>query len=139
MQMAIPESKYTRRSLFRGRWLPVWQMSLGVVISAAIAIGGNLTVALINLGIFVAFSALFYFGAAGNETIGGLAAPRRDERWAMINQRAMAFAGTVLVLALIGGWVIELAKGNDGSPYSEVFVGGTIAYFAAALWLRFRS
>jgi hypothetical protein len=83
-------------------------------------------------------SALFYFGAR-NETIGGLAEPRRDERWAMINQRAMAFAGTVVVLILIAGWVIELANGNDGSPYSEIFAGGTIAYFAAALWLRFRS
>ena len=44
----------------------------------------------------------------------------------MINQRAMAFAGTVLVLVLIGGWVVELARGNDGSPYSEVFAGGVI-------------
>lgn len=57
----------------------------------------------------------------------------------MINQRAMAFAGTVLVLVLIGGWVVELARGNDGSPYSEVFAGGVVAYFAAALWLRSRS
>lgn len=138
MEMAIPESKYTRRSPFRGRWLPLWSLWLGMVLSAAIVIGGNLTVGLINLGIFVAFSALFYFGA-GNETIGGIAAPRRDERWAMINQRAMAFSGTVVVLALIGGWVIELVNGNDGSPYSELFAGGTIAYFAAALWLRFRS
>ena len=45
----------------------------------------------------------------------------------MINQRAMAFAGTVLVLVLIGGWVVELARGNDGSPYSEVFAGGVVA------------
>ncbi len=138
MEMAIPESKNTRHSPFRGRWLPLWSLSLGIVVSAAIAIGGNLTVALVNLGLFAAFSALFYFGA-GNETIGGIAAPRRDERWAMINKRAMAFAGTIVVLGLIGGWVVELANGNDGSPYSELFAGGTIAYFAAALWLRSRS
>ncbi|HEY6636068.1 MAG TPA: hypothetical protein VIZ61_00160 [Solirubrobacterales bacterium] len=138
MQMAIPESKYSRRRFARAPWLPVWSLFLGIVISTAMAIGGNLTIALVTLGLFVAFSALFYFGAR-NETIGGLAEPGRDERWAMINQRAMAFAGTVLVLILIGGWVVELANGNDGSPYSEVFAGGTIAYFAAALWLRFRS
>jgi len=138
MEMAIPESRHTRRSPFRGRWLPVWSLSLGVVVSAAVAIGGNLTVALINLGLFTAFAALFYFGA-GNETIGGLSAPRRDERWEMINQRAMAFAGTVVVLGLIGGWVVELAKGNDGNPYGTLFAAGTIAYFAAALWLRSRS
>jgi hypothetical protein len=109
------------------------------VLSAAIAIGGNLTVALINLGIFAVFSAAFYFGAAGNETISGIAAPGRDERWGMIHERAMAFTGTILALVLIVGWVVELANGGDGTPYSEIFAGGTIAYFAAALWLRTRS
>jgi len=28
---------------------------------------------------------------------------------------------------------------NDGSPHSEVFAGGVVAYFAAALWLGSRS
>jgi hypothetical protein len=108
------------------------------VFFAATAIGGNLTIAFVTLGIFVAFSAVFYFGTR-NETIAGLAEPRRDERWEMINQRAMAFAGTVVILILIGGFVVELANGNDGSPYSEVMAGGVIAYFAGALWLRSRS
>jgi hypothetical protein len=44
---------------------------------------------------------------------------------------------TVVILILIGG--IELANGRDGSPYSEIFGGGVIAFFVAALWLRFRS
>ena len=138
MEMAIPETKHTRHSLYRGRWLPVWSMSLGVVLSVAIVIGGNLTAGLINLGVFAMFSAFFYFGA-GNETVGGIAAPRRDERWEMIHERAMVFAGTVIVLGLIAAWVVDLANGNDGSPYSEIFAGGTIAYFATALWLRSRS
>ncbi len=139
MEMAIPESKDTRRSLFHGRWLPVWQMTLGVVISGAIAIGGNLTAALVNLGIFAVFSALFYFGAGGSETLGGIAEPGRDERWALIHQRAMALTGTVLALALIGAWVVDLARGGDGLPYSILFAAGTIVYFAAALWGRARS
>ena len=58
MEMAIPKSNHTRRSPFRGRWLPVWSLSLGVVLSGAILIGGNLTAALINLGVFAVFSAL---------------------------------------------------------------------------------
>jgi hypothetical protein len=80
----------------------------------------------------------FYFGA-GTETIRGLAAPRRDERWAMINQRATALVGTVVILIRIGGWPSELTNGHDGSPYSEVMGGGVIAFFVGATWLRFRS
>jgi len=138
MLTAIPESKSAKGQLFRRRWLPVWSLLLGVLIFTAMAIGGNLTWGFVTLGLFLAFSALFWFGE-GNETIGGLAGPRRDERWAMINQRATAFAGTIVILILIGGWVVELAQGHDGSPYSLIMGAATVAYFGAALWLRFRS
>ena len=111
---------------------------MAVLFLAAKALGGNLAWGLLSLGLFVAFAAVFYFGA-GNETIGGLAAPGRDERWAMINERARAFAGTVVILILIGAWLYELANGQNGSPYAEVMGGGVIAFFVAALWLRFRS
>jgi hypothetical protein len=138
MQMVVPESKYATRRFWRGPWLPVWSLTLGILVFIAMAIGGDLTWGLVELGLFLAFAGLFYFGAR-NETIGGLAAPGRDERWAMINQGAIAFAGTVVILILIGGMLYELANGRDGSPYSEVMGGGVIAFFAAALWLRFRS
>ena len=111
---------------------------LGILVFGAMTIGGDLTWGLVELGLFLAVVGLFYFGAR-NETIGGLAAPGRDERWAMINQRAIAFAGTVVILILIGGLLYELANGRDGSPFSEVMGAGVIAFFAAALWLRFRS
>ena len=140
MQMAVPESKSTRRHFSRGPWLVTWTLLLGVLFFTANAIGGNLVNGFVSLGLSLAFAALLYFGTgAGNETIGGLADPGRDERWMMINQRALAFAGTVLVFILIGGALVELANGHDGSPYTEVFGGGVIAYFVAALWLRFRS
>jgi hypothetical protein len=138
MQVAVPESKSAWRRFCRAPWLPLWSLTLGILFFGAAAIGGNLTAGLVSLGLFLAFAGLFYFGAR-NETIGGLAAPRRDERWAMINQRAIAFAGIVVILTVIGGWLVELANGNDGSPYSEVMAGGVIAFFVAALWLRFRS
>jgi hypothetical protein len=44
----------------------------------------------------------------------------------VINQRAMAFAGTVVVVALIVGSVVELANGNDGSPYARSWLDGLI-------------
>ncbi|HEY7266061.1 MAG TPA: hypothetical protein VH501_00065 [Solirubrobacterales bacterium] len=134
----MPESKFTARRCFRAPWLPIWSLFLGIVFATASAIGGNLGNAAITLAAFVVFSAFLYFGAR-NETIGGLAEPRRDERWEMINQRATAFAGTVLVLILVVGSIVGLVQGDDGSPYIEVLGAGAIAYFAGALWLRSRS
>jgi hypothetical protein len=138
MWMDTIDSNPMRPEIFRGPWLAIWTLALGLLVSGATVIGGNLTIGLVTFGLLVAFAAFLYFGAR-NETIAGLTYPRRDERWEMINQRAMAFAGTIIVLALIGGWIVELVRGNDGSPYWEIFTGGTVAYFAAALWLRSRS
>jgi hypothetical protein len=138
MQMAVPEPKGGRRRVARSPWLAIWSLALGILIFTATTIGGDLTWGLVSLGPFVAFAAVFYFGAR-NETIAGLVAPARDERWAMINRRARTFAGTVVILIVIGGWLYELANGHDGSPYSEMIGAGALAYFVAALWLRFRS
>jgi hypothetical protein len=118
--------------------LSVWSLALGLVISGAIVIGGNLTSGLITFAAFVVFAAFFYFGGR-NETVAGIASPTRDERWEMINQRALAFSGTVVTLILIVGWVVEVLQGNDGSPYAEIVGGGALAYLAGALWLRSRS
>jgi len=117
--------------------LSVWSLALGVVISAAIVIGGNLTSGLITFAAFAAFAAFFYLGMR-NETVAGLASPARDERWETINQRALTFSGAVVTLVLIVGWIADVLQGQDGSPYAEIVGGGAIAYFAAALWLRSR-
>jgi hypothetical protein len=138
MQMAVPESKWGRRRFSRSPWLAIWSLALGILIFAATTIGGNLRGGLVSLVPFVAFAAVFYFGAR-NETIAGLTAPARDERWAMINRGARTVAGTLVILIVIGGWLYELASGRDGSPYVEMIGAGAIAYFVAALWLRFRS
>jgi len=138
MQMSVPERKSNRNRPHRVPWLVTWTLILGVAFFVATVVGGSVLSGLISLVLFVAFAALLYFGS-GNETIAGLADHRRDERLAMINERSLAFAGSVMILILITGWIVELVNGHDGSPYSEVMGGGVIAYFAAALWLRFRS
>ena len=43
-------------------------------------------------------------------------AGRRDERSAMIDVSATAFAGHALIAVVIGLWVVDVARGNDGMP-----------------------
>ena len=63
----------------------------------------------------------------------------RDERWAMIDTRATAFSGIVVIVALVGTWLYELAQGGDGSPYGQFMAVAGIAYVVAVAWFRFRS
>ncbi len=63
----------------------------------------------------------------------------RDERWAMIDLRATAVAGLAVIIAIIVGFVIELARGRSGSPYSQLAAVAGIAYLLAFFAGRWRS
>jgi hypothetical protein len=54
----------------------------------------------------------------------------------MIDQRAMAFAGIVLVVALTGAALVELVQGDSPLPYVPILAVGGLAYVVAWAWLR---
>ena len=62
-----------------------------------------------------------------------------DERDQMIDSRAMAFAGIVLVVALTGAVLAELVQGDSALPYVPILAVGGAAYVVAWAWLRWRS
>lgn len=41
----------------------------------------------------------------------------RDERFRQIDIHAAAIAGLAVITAIIIGFLVELARGHDGSPY----------------------
>jgi len=57
----------------------------------------------------------------------------------MIDSRAMAFAGIVLVVALTGAVLAELVQGDSALPYVSILAVGGGAYVIAWAWLRWRS
>jgi hypothetical protein len=118
-------------------WLPVWCLGVGIVIAGAQALGGDEGLAAITFALFVLTAAAFGI-AERSETLRGLGGSEGDERFAGIERSAMAFAGRIMALAVIVGWVVELARGNDGIQYAWVLGAGTIAYLAAAVVLRRR-
>jgi hypothetical protein len=119
-------------------FMPLFSLFLGALVFAAFAIGGDMTDALLALPVFIGLAALFFF-ARRSETIQGLGGPGRDERWAMIDLTATAFAGIVLITVVIGAWLYEIAKGHDGSPYGQLGAIAGIAYIVGVAILRVRS
>jgi hypothetical protein len=77
--------------------------------------------------------------APRSETLSGLGGPGRDERWAKIDVHATALAGMVVLLVVIGAWLVEVARGNDGNPYGLIAAVGGVAYVVAVAVLRWRS
>ena len=123
----------------RSRWfMPAFSLFLGALMFGAFAIAGNPGQGAISFGIMAALAAVFAFGGR-SETIAGIGGPGRDERWELLDLRATAFAGGVVVVTVIASFLIEIARGNDGSPYALIGAIGGLAYVVAVGWLRMRS
>ena len=72
-----------------------------------------------------------------SETVRGLL-DHRDERLAGIDLRATAVTAVVMILAVLAGFVIEVARGHDGAPYALIGAVGGLAYLAAVGYFRVR-
>ncbi len=136
----MPTTRTDRPQPFwRRRWyMPAFCLFLGALMFAALTIGGDLGSGLTSLAIMAALGAVFLFGGR-SETLSGLGGPGRDERWAMIDLRATAYTGLVLVVVIIGAFCVEVARGEDGSPWSLLGAVGGVAYVVFVAILRFRT
>ena len=133
MQMAA------RKPLHRSRWyMPAFSVFLGLLMFGAFALGDDVGSGLAALGVMVAVAAgILVFGRS--DTVRGLSGPGRDERWAKIDITATAITGSVLVAVIIGAFLVEVARGEDGEPWSQLGALGGITYVVAVALLRRRS
>lgn len=127
------------RSLYRTRWFfPAFSTFLGLLILGAFIAADDVASGLAGLGLMVFVGLVFLIGGRRSETLAGLGGPGRDERWEMIDMRATAFAGSVLIAALIGCWLWDIAHNGDGSPYGQLMAITGVAYIAGVALLRWR-
>jgi hypothetical protein len=73
-----------------------------------------------------------------SETIRGLRGDGRDERFRRIDIHATALAGLAVIIAIIIAFVIEMARGHSGSPYTWLGAIGGLTYLVAIIIFRIR-
>jgi hypothetical protein len=123
----------------KSKWfLPLFAVALGVVIFAAQWIGGDARSGLVSLAIMTVFGGFVLLGGR-SETIRGLRGDGRDERFRQLDLTATAFAGIVVITTIIVAFIIEVARGHDGSPYAWLGAIAGLAYLVAIVVLRLRS
>ena len=79
----------------------------------------------------------FLLASRWSETARGLM-DQRDERIRAIDGSATMFAGMTAIAAVFVMFVVEIARGDDGQPYSALGAIAGVAYVASLVWLRFR-
>ena len=122
----------------KSKWfLPVFCVLLGFVVFAAQWIGGDPRSGLVSLAILAGFGALILVSGR-SETVRGLRGDGRDERFRTIDIHATALAGLAVIIAVIVGFLVELARGHDGNPYGWLGAIGGLTYIAAIIVFRLR-
>jgi hypothetical protein len=122
----------------RSRWfLPLFAVFLGALMFAAQAIGGHPGSGAVSFAVLAFTGALILFGGR-SETIRGLRGDMRDERFQRIDIHATAIAGTAVITAIIVGFLVEVARGHDGNPYTWLGAVAGVSYLAAVITMRVR-
>jgi hypothetical protein len=116
---------------------PGLSLLFGAVYLLALTIGGHPVAGVIALGMMVLAAAASVLLGQYSETVRGLM-DRRDERIVSIDQRAITAASMVTVLVLIGGAVVEVARGHSGAPYTWLAAVFGLTYVATLAVLRVR-
>ncbi len=123
---------------WRSRWWPpVSALGVGGVVFAAFVLGDKAGDGAMAAAVFVVLAAALAFGTR-SDTLQGLSGPGRDERWAMIDLRASAFAGLATILVVLVSWLWEIAHGRDGDPYGQIATVAGITYLVAVALLKRR-
>ncbi len=130
MQMRMPKSKW---------FVPGFSVGLGLVYLGVQWANDDPGGGLVSLAIMVAFAAALvaFSGRSGVAEV--MRNPRADERSAMLDLRATAFAGLVIITAVIVAVFYELATGGDPSPYAQLGALAGVAYLVALFVLQRRS
>lgn len=110
---------------------------IGIGYLVAGLLGDDVGFGVFGLLLMVAAAAAFMLLGRRSETVAGLI-DRRDERINRIDADASLFAAMVVLLAVGVMFMVEIARGQDGSPYYQLGALGGVSYVAALLWLRFR-
>ncbi len=120
------------------RWFTAGSAAVcGLVLLLASWVGGHPGPGFAMLGVMVGFGAVVMMAGRRSETVQGLL-DHRDERITTFDLRATAVMGLVVVTATIVGFVVSLAHGHDGSPYTQLAAIGGLTYLVALIWQRWR-
>jgi hypothetical protein len=120
------------------KWaVPIFLVAMGGVYLVAFWAGGEVWAG-VGAAVFMVVVAVLLFFGGHSEVVRVLRGQPSDEMWRSFNMRAIWFASEVLAVVVVGAFVYEIARGQDGQPYALLGFVFAAAYVAALLWLRWR-
>jgi hypothetical protein len=117
--------------------IPGFAVAIGIAYLVAGIVGDEVAFGVFGLVLMVSIALGVLVVRRHSETVQGML-DRRDERIVQIDLKATAFAGGVVIMAILIAFVVEIARGQDGSPYAALGALAGVAYLAGVVWHRLR-
>lgn len=117
--------------------LPLVAVGIGIAYLIAGFLGDNFGFGVFGLLLMTGLAVVLWLVRNRSETVQGLM-DRRDERINAIDLKSTAFAGSIVIVAVILAFIVEIARGHDGSQYAWLGAVGGIAYVLAIIFQRLR-
>ncbi|MFC5148663.1 hypothetical protein [Streptomyces aureoversilis] len=104
----------------------------GAAMAVVMAVRGDLMMAVVLPAISIGYGLIVTFSAPRSDVAAQLSGHEEDERRQLINLRASAMTGNVLVAALLCGIAYELARDELGGPFTMLSALAGFTYIAAS-------
>jgi hypothetical protein len=126
--------------LHKSKWLvPGFAVAMGVLFLVVQWANDDPGGGLVSLAIMGGFAVALVAFSGRSGIVEVMRNPQADERSAMLDLRATAFAGLALIVADLVAFFYELARGRDTSPYAQLGAIAGVAYLLALVVAQRRS
>src|SRR5690606_14464077 len=102
----------------------VLALVIGVGMGAAAATSGRPGLGLVMFGIMAGAALGVGLGSRGSDTVALLGDDIHEERHVQLHQRAAVYTLNILALVILGGLMVNVARGGDGGLWG--FLGGVV-------------
>lgn len=128
-----------RRQSFQRHAVLGTSIVLGLVMGALIGANASVVSGVVTAAIVIGFGAVVTVLARRSEAAALLSGRDTDERRSMIQLKASAITGAVLVALVGAGAIIELARGDNAGPFIWLGALSGVVYIVASFYLSKRN
>jgi cobalamin synthase len=116
---------------------PLLGVFIGLAYLVAFWLGGRPGDGVLGLLVMLAFTGALMLLGRRSETVQGLL-DHRDERITGMDLKATAVTAVAMIVAVLVGFVVDIARGGSGEPFAAIGAIGGLAYLGALLFFRLR-
>jgi predicted MFS family arabinose efflux permease len=107
-----------------------FSLMLGLILLGISVMNGQLWIGFGFLLPTWGFAAFLYYGSRLSDTVALISDDVQDERNVQIHSKAALYTLNLMAAAIVGAFVVDIARGGTGSPYTWLALFSAVTYIS---------